>query len=44
LLPRISDPLLTEADVASMDPADLTACGVEVVGFLLKKQDRQAFQ
>ncbi len=44
LLPRISDPVLTEQDVASMDPADLTACGTEVAAFLLSKRDRQLFR
>lgn len=43
LLPRISDPMLTEQDVAGMDPADLTACGSEVAVFLLSKRDRQQF-
>lgn len=37
LLPRISDPILSEADVANMDPADITACAVEVASFLLSK-------
>tara|TARA_R110000851_G_scaffold333531_2_gene514923 strand:+ start:3900 stop:4259 length:360 start_codon:yes stop_codon:yes gene_type:complete len=45
LLPRISDPALTEAEIAtSLDPADLTSIGLEVVSFLLKKQDRQGYQ
>ncbi|MFC3338154.1 phage tail assembly protein [Paracandidimonas soli] len=45
LLPRITDPALTEAEIArSLDPADLTSIGIEVVGFLLKKQDKQGFQ
>lgn len=43
LLPRISDPVLTEHDVNLMDPADLTACGVEVASFLLSKRDRQQY-
>lgn len=38
LLPRISIPSLTEHDVASMDPADLTALGSELVGFFVQKQ------
>lgn len=34
LLPRISEPALTEADVATLDPADFTSLALEVVGFL----------
>lgn len=37
VLPRISSPLLTEQDVASMDPADLMQCGSKVASFLLPK-------
>lgn len=37
VLPRISSPTLTEANVAAMDPADLTQCGSAVAGFLLPK-------
>lgn len=37
VLPRISDPTLTEQDVAAMDPADLMKCGGKVAGFLLPK-------
>lgn len=37
VLPRISSPSLTEADVAGMDPADLMQCGSKVAGFLLPK-------
>lgn len=44
LLPRISNPVLTEADISNMDPADLTKCGVEVASFLLSKQDRMQYQ
>lgn len=35
LLPRITTPTLTPAEVAALDPADLTACGLEIAGFLL---------
>jgi len=44
LLPRISDPTLTEMDVAKMDPADLASCGFEVASFLLSKKDRAGYQ
>lgn len=35
VLPRISTPMLTEADVSNMDLKDLLACGSMVAGFLL---------
>ncbi|MFV0411131.1 MAG: phage tail assembly protein [Paracoccus sp. (in: a-proteobacteria)] len=44
VLPRISDPTLTEQEVAKMDPADLASCAAEVASFLLRKQDRQQYQ
>lgn len=37
VIPRISNPMLTEADMAVMDPADLMQCGAKVAGFLLPK-------
>lgn len=37
VIPRISDPALTEAEVARMDPADLVQIGGTVAGFLLPK-------
>lgn len=37
VLPRISDPTLTEADVSALDPADFTQLASEVAGFLLPK-------
>jgi len=37
VIPRISDPALTEAEVARMDPADLVQLGSAVTGFLLPK-------
>lgn len=37
VVPRISSPLLTAVEVASMDPADLFALGTKVSGFLLQK-------
>lgn len=39
LLPRISTPTLTEADVARIDPADLLALGGEIAGFFFRKAD-----
>lgn len=38
--PRISIPSLTEAEVRSMDPADLVDVGGKIAGFLLKKSVR----
>lgn len=37
VLPRISTPTLTEADVASLDPADLVQIGGLFAGFLMSK-------
>lgn len=34
LLPRITEPALTEQDIADMDVKDLVSCAGEVVGFL----------
>ena len=38
VLPRITTPTLTTADVSKMDPADLTQLASEVSGFLLPKR------
>lgn len=40
VLPRISVPTLSEADVAAMCPADLLALAVELAGFFQRKADR----
>lgn len=42
LLPRISNPMLTEAEVQGMDPADLVQLGGEVAGFLVPKRMKDA--
>ncbi|GAA4087335.1 phage tail assembly protein [Zhongshania borealis] len=34
LLPRITEPALTEHDISQMDVKDLVSCASEVVGFL----------
>ena len=44
LLPRISEPALTEHDINNMDPSDLTALGMEVAGFLPQKSMMADFQ
>ncbi|MFZ6640784.1 phage tail assembly protein [Undibacterium sp. TC4M20W] len=43
VLPRITTPILTTKDVASLDPADLLEIGSEVSLFLVKKADRMAY-
>jgi hypothetical protein len=40
ILPRISMPTITEAEVGNMEPADLLACGAEIGGFLLQRSQR----
>ena len=40
LLPRISEPTLTTADVGNMDPHDLLSFGTAVAGFFLSAKDR----
>lgn len=40
LLPRITIPSLTQFEVDSLDLADMTALGVKVGTFLLKKADK----
>jgi len=37
VLPRITTPALTTAEINEMDPADLVSLSVEVITFLLKK-------
>lgn len=38
VLPRITEPALTEVEAARLDPADLLQAGVVIAGFLLPKQ------
>ncbi|AMR77294.1 phage tail assembly protein [Cupriavidus nantongensis] len=40
VLPRITTPTLTAADVANMDPADLLEVGTAVAGFFARKAER----
>lgn len=42
LLPRISVPTLTTADIANLDPADCLALGAEVVGFFASATERMS--
>lgn len=37
VLPRITNPTLSEADIAKMDPADLVQMGAAFSGFLVPK-------
>lgn len=37
VIPRLSKPTLTEADIQQLDPADLLQLGTEVASFLLPK-------
>lgn len=40
LLPRITQPALTEMEIMNLDPADLLQIGSEVTSFLLSKKMR----
>ena len=40
VIPRISDPALTENDIRNLDPADLVQLGTVVTNFLLAKRFR----
>lgn len=41
VLPRITAPTLTTADVSKLDPADLVKLASEVTGFLLPKEAKE---
>ena len=41
VLPRITTPTLTTADVSKLDPADLVKLASEVTGFLLPKEAKE---
>lgn len=42
LLPRITTPMLTKAEIGNLDPADMMQCGGEVMDFLLPKAAKPA--
>ena len=42
LLPRITEPTLTIADVNKLDPADLVAIGTHTAGFFVPKAQRES--
>lgn len=44
LLPRITEPALTEAEIRTMDPADLVQLGTTVATFLLSKRFKEGDQ
>ncbi|SAI47515.1 Phage tail protein E [Bordetella ansorpii] len=44
VLPRICDPILTPAEIAALDPADLMSVGAEVASFFIPKAQRASFQ
>ncbi len=41
VLPRITEPALTEPEIRDMDPADLVQLGGVVAGFLLPRKARE---
>lgn len=42
VLPRITQPSLTDPEIGRMDPADLLQCGVAVASFLLTRSAKEA--
>ncbi|MFZ7109587.1 phage tail assembly protein [Avibacterium avium] len=42
LLPRVTSPALTKADVLNLDPIDFTALCSEIVGFFVKTEPAEA--
>ena len=44
LVPRISDPVLTEDECLQLDPADLTEIGGTVRGFFMTRGERQMME
>jgi hypothetical protein len=41
LIPRISEPALTDAECQNLDPADLTEIGGTIRGFFMTRAERQ---
>lgn len=44
LLPRISEPALTDDECQNLDPADLTEIGGTIRGFFMTKAERQLME
>ena len=44
VLPRITQPSITEPEIRKLDPADLVQLGGAVSGFLVTKAAKEAFQ
>lgn len=42
VLPRVTEPKLTNHEVKELDPADTFALGVQVAGFFIKKKDLES--
>lgn len=42
VLPRITDPALTEAEIRDLDPADLVQLGGTIASFLVPRKTREA--
>ena len=44
VLPRVCDPILTPAEINSLDPADLLNTGATLASFFMSKAERMAIQ
>ncbi|MFW2445979.1 MAG: phage tail assembly protein [Qipengyuania pacifica] len=44
LLPRITEPALTDHECAGLDPADLTECGGAIRGFFMTASERRMLE
>ena len=44
LLPRITEPALTDDECSSLDPADLTECGGAIRGFFMTASERRMIE
>lgn len=44
LLPRITEPALTDDECAALDPADLTECGGAIRGFFMTASERRMIE
>lgn len=44
LLPRITEPALTDDECAGLDPADLTECGGAIRGFFMTASERRMIE
>jgi hypothetical protein len=44
VIPRVTQPSISSAEVATLDPADLVSLGSAIGSFLLTRADRAAFR